>query len=371
MISVPEAQIDDLRRRVSQTRWPQEVDGPTWDRGVPVSYLRPIAEHWAQAFDWRSWEERLNAVPQYVTEIDGQRLHFLHARSAEVSALPLILTHGWPGSVFEFLSVLGPLTDPAKHGGDPADAFHIVAPSLPGFGFSVPLSETGWTHARIARCWAVLMQRLNYKRYGAQGGDSGFLISPELGRIASGEVVGVHINGGLELPPPDLDASGFDPADVRRITLAHRLRRDAVGYAEIQGTRPKTLSFALTDSPVGLLAWILDKVRDWTDPALDLPELAIPLDHLLANVSLYWFSGTAGTSAHLYYETRNTPAASERSLVPTGVAVFPSDTTLRVDMERRHNLVHWSEFDRGGHFAAMEAPDLLVADMRSFFRPLR
>ena len=370
-IDIQEDEILDLRQRVLRTRWPEETGGDGWRRGVPVAYLQPIAEYWARQFEWRPWEARLNRLGQCITTIDGQRIHFLHVRSRESGAMPIILTHGWPGSVLEFVDILGPLTDPAGHNGHRVDAFHVVIPSVPGFGYSIPLSETGWTHARIARAWAELMRRLDYHRYGAQGGDTGFLVSPKLGPIAPESVAGVHVNGGLEPPPPALNPADLSPDENRRLEATRSLFLDGGGYAEIQGTRPKTLAFALTNSPVALLAWILDKVHDWTDPAHDLPELAIPLDHLLANVSLYWFTKTASTSAHLYYETRHAPADFYRWPVTMGVAAFPTDSMLRSEMERRFNIVRWTEFRRGGHFAAMEAPDLLVEEMREFFRPLR
>jgi pimeloyl-ACP methyl ester carboxylesterase len=342
---------------------------------VPVDYLKGLADRW-RSYDWRAWEARLNAFPQFTTEIDGQTIHFLHVRSQEPAAIPLILTHGWPGSVVEFLKVIGPLTDPRAHGGSPSDAFHVVAPSLPGFGFSTPVREPGWIHGRIARAWATLMQRLGYDRYGAQGGDTGWIVSPELGRVAPEQVIGVHVNGGLEFPPGDLaELERLTDAERTRLAAAEHLRREATGYAAIQSTRPQTLAYALNDSPVGQLAWIVDKFRDWTDPAHDLPEGAVDIDQLLTDVTLYWLTGTGASSAHLYYEVRR--ERSERKLppepsgVPTGFAVFPTDPVIRRFAEREHNVVHWSEFSRGGHFAAMEAPDLLVGDIRDFFRRFR
>ncbi|HEY1180644.1 MAG TPA: epoxide hydrolase [Phytomonospora sp.] len=366
--STPPEALDDLRRRLDATRWPAEIPGTGWERGVPVGYLRRLARLWRH-HDWPAWEARLNAHPQFTTEIDGQHLHFLHVRSPEPGALPLILTHGWPGSVVEFLDVVGPLADPRAHGGDPADAFHVVPPSLPGFGYSTPLLP-GWNHARIARAWAVLMDRLGYERYGAQGGDTGSLVSPELGRIAPDRVVGVHVNGGLAFPEGDL--GGLSPRERARIAAAERLRATGTGYADLQSTKPQTVAYALNDSPVGQLAWIAEKFREWTDPARDLPEDAVPVGHLLANATLYWLTGTGATSAHLYYEVRAAPVDPPGpGGVPTGVAVFPTDPAIRRLMERDHNVVHWSEFDRGGHFAALEAPELLVGDVRAFFRTLR
>ncbi|MEV6268236.1 epoxide hydrolase family protein [Kribbella sp. NPDC051936] len=368
-IAVPEADVADLRERLARIRWPRQLPSSGWERGVPVEYLRTVAERWA-AYDWRAWEARLNEYPQYTTEIDGQTIHFLHARSPEPDALPLIVTHGWPGSVAEFLDVLGPLTDPAAYGGDPRDAFHVVAPSVPGHGFSVPLTS-GWNHTRIAHAWADLMRRLGYERYGAQGGDTGSVVSPLVGQVDPTHVVGVHINGGLAFPPLEPgDRDQLDETEREHLAAAERLRAVGTGYADLQGTRPQTVSFGLSDSPVGQLAWILEKFWEWTDPARELPEDAVDLDHLLTDVSIYWFTNTSATSANLYYENRSA-ADDVRPGVPTGVAVFPTDPAIRRVLDRRHHIVQWSEFTRGGHFAALEAPGLLVDDIRAFFRLVR
>ena len=379
-IEIPQPDIDDLHDRLRRIRWPRPLPDARWDRslpdgrwerGVPVEYLRSVVDRWLE-YDWREWEARLNAYPQYLTRIDDQPIHFLHARSPEPDALPLILTHGWPGSVAEFLEIIGPLTDPRSYGADPADAFHVVAPSVPGHGFSVPLEQPGWNHERIARAWAVLMSRLGYSRYGAQGGDTGSVVSPLLGRIDPEHVVGVHINGGLAFPnarPGDLD--DLDPRDQAKLRAAEHVRRTGTGYAELQSTKPQTVSFALSDSPVGQLAWILEKFHDWTDPARPLPEDAVALGHLLTDVSIYWFTNTSATSANLYYENRAVASGTFRSAVPTGVAVFPTDPAIRHILEREHTITHWTEYDRGGHFAALEAPDLLIDDIRAFFRTVR
>ncbi|MEV4342105.1 epoxide hydrolase family protein [Streptomyces sp. NPDC049590] len=371
-IDVPPHALADLRDRLRRTRWPTTTPDTGWSRGVPADYLKDLVRYWTDDYDWRTWEARLNAFPQSVTDIDGQRIHFLHVRSPEPDALPLVLTHGWPGSVVEFLDVIGPLTDPRAHGADPADAFHVVAPSLPGFGFSVPLAEPGWDYGRTARAWAELMERLGYRRYGAQGGDSGSVISPELGRYAPEHVVGVHIHGGLDFPslgPAEVAALGAD--ERARLAAADVIRREGTGYSALQSTRPQTPAYALNDSPVGQLAWIIEKFKEWTDPARELPEDAVDRDVLLTNATLYWLTGTGASSAHVYYEERVASRPVRPSPVPTGVAVFPSDPAVRSVLEREHRIVHWSEFSRGGHFAALEAPDLLVADTRAFFRPLR
>ncbi|MDX3227369.1 epoxide hydrolase [Streptomyces sp. ME19-01-6] len=370
-IEVPQAQLDGLRDRLAATRWPDELPGVGWSYGVPVDYARRLAEYWRTGFDWRAAEARLNAFPQFTTRIDGQNIHFLHARSPEPDALPLIMTHGWPGSVAEFLEVIGPLTDPAAHGGESADAFDVVVPSIPGFGFSGPTTEPGWDLNRVAGAWAELMRRLGYDRYGAQGGDSGAVISPMLGRADAEHVVGVHVNGGLGFPTGDpAEFEGLTEAELAR--LGQYQDQDRAGYAVIQATRPQTLAFGLHDSPAAQLAWIAEKFKEWTDPARELPEDAVDVDQLLTDISIYWFTGTAASSARLYKETQKAwGAAAEYSALPHGVAVFPGDPGVRRIAEREHKVVHWSEFDRGGHFAAMEAPDLLIEDIRSFFRTVR
>jgi pimeloyl-ACP methyl ester carboxylesterase len=372
-VDIPQADLDDLRDRLARTRWPRELPGAGWERGVPLDYLKALAEYWTTTYDWRRYEALLNEFPQFTTPIDGQKIHFLHVRSPEPQALPLIVTHGWPGSIVEFLDIIGPLTDPAAHGGDPADAFHVVAPSIPGFGFSGPITETGWDTARVARAWAELMSRLGYTRYGAQGGDTGALVSPQLGRIDTGHVVGVHVNNLLTFPsgqPGEMD--DLNDAEHKRLELMQRWQNEMSGYAILQSTRPQTLAYALTDSPVGQLAWVVEKFKEWTDPAAKLPEDAVDRDRLLTDVTLYWLTATAGSSANIYYEgAKSWGQTSEPSGVPTGVAVFPMDITIKNIAEREHNIVHWSEFDRGGHFAAMEAPDLLIDDVRMFFRQLR
>ncbi|WP_141583395.1 epoxide hydrolase family protein [Actinomadura sp. WMMA1423] len=369
-IEIPQADLDDLHDRLARTRWPEDLPGTGWSYGVPSSYARELAEYWRTGYDWRRHEAALNEYPQFTTEIDGQNIHFLHVRSPEPDALPLILTHGWPGSIAEFMKILGPLTDPRAHGGDPSDAFHVVAPSLPGFAFSGPTRETGWTLRRVARTWAELMTRLGYDRYGAQGGDTGSLVSPELGRVAPDNVIGVHVNGALGFPT-------FTPEEAEGLTEAEQARlaiytdQDRAGYAMIQSTRPHTLAFGLHDSPAGQMAWIAEKFKEWTDPAHDLPHQAVDRDQMLTNITIYWLTGTAGSSARLYKEgAAHWGKPTEKSNVPTGVAVFPGDAGIRRIAERDHNVTHWSEFPKGGHFAAMETPDLLLTDIRSFFHQL-
>jgi epoxide hydrolase len=376
-IQVPQADLDDLRDRLARTRWPDELPDLGWTRGVPLGYLKDLAAYWADGYDWPKQQARLNELPQFTTTIDGQRIHFLHVRSPEPDALGLILTHGWPGSVVEFLDVIGPLSDPRAHGGDPADAFHLVIPSLPGHGFSGPTREPGWTTDRVAAAWKELMARLGYRRYGAQGGDWGAFVAPQLGRVDPDHVVGVHLNaatlGFIPFGPvsPEELATFTDAEKQRLERLKVSTAGPGNGYFEVQATRPQTLAYGLTDSPVGQLAWIVERFKEWTHAA-NVPEDAVDRDQLLTNVMLYWLTGTAGSSAELYYENMHAGFVPPQPVtVPVGVAVFAEDYAIRRYGEQGHNIVHWTEFDRGGHFAAMEAPDLLVGDVRSFFRGLR
>jgi pimeloyl-ACP methyl ester carboxylesterase len=370
-IDIPQADLDDLRDRLGRTRWPDQLPGVGWDYGIALDDVRELAEYWRTGYDWRAWERRLNSFPQFTTEIDGQTVHFLHVRSASPGALPLIMTHGWPGSIVEFTEVIGPLTHPGAHGGDPGDAFDLVVPSIPGFGFSGPTRDRGWNVSRVARAWDELMRRLGYERYGAQGGDWGSQTSRELGVLVPDHVVGVHLN---TLPP--YAARGSDPDDLddrdrERVERLRRFRLTGSGYGAVQATRPQTVGYGLTDSPAGQLAWIAEKFGEWTDGGLT----AVDRDQMLTNISVYWLTRTAGSSARLYYEAARSgglgPPAP--STAPTGVAVFPAEIAppVRRLAEQTNHIVHWSEFDRGGHFAAMEEPDLLVGDVREFFRLVR
>ncbi|KOV53947.1 epoxide hydrolase [Streptomyces sp. AS58] len=383
-LDIPQRDLDDLHDRLDRTRWPEELPGTGWAYGVPLEYLRDLARYWRQEYDWRAAEARINEWPQYTTTIDGANVHFAHVRSPEPDATPLVVTHGWPGSVVEFLDVVGPLTDPVAHGGDRADAFHVVVPGIPGFGLSGPTRDTGWEAGRVADAWAELMARLGYERFGAQGGDWGAAISRELGRAHPDRVIGVHLNllpGAQAATEPTPEQLAELAPDQRERALASWRRwsawsADGTGYAVLQATRPQTLAYALTDSPVGQLAWIVEKFKEWTDSA-ELPEEAVDRDRLLTNVMLYWLTGTAGSSARIYYErahaTGRKAALKEPSSAPTAVALFPAELQipLRHLAERTENIVRWTEFDRGGHFASLEEPDLLVEDVRAFFRQVR
>jgi pimeloyl-ACP methyl ester carboxylesterase len=374
-IEVPRAQLNDLHARLDLTRWPDELPDAGWDYGASLPYVRDLADYWRNAYDWREHEATLNEIPQFITEIDGAQVHFLHVRSPEPEAMPLILTHGWPGSIVEFLGLIGPLSDPRAEGGDPADAFHLVIPSLPGFGFSGPTHDKGWNVNRVARAWAELMRRLGYERYAAQGGDMGALITPALGRVAPESVIGIHVNAAAVGFQP----LGAVPEDVQaQLTDEERQRLgafddDGTGYRAIQSTRPQTLAYGLTDSPVGQLAWIIEKFKEWSSPSAELPEDAVDRDTLLTNVMLYWLTGTAGSAARMYYESSQVTDwfPTTNSGVPTAVANFAGDTAIRRFAEEANTIVRWSEFDGGGHFAALEAPVLLTGDVREFFRSLR
>ena len=375
-VDIPQEDLDDLHDRLGRTRWPDELPGVGWNYGVPQGYLKGLAEYWRTSYDWREHEAKLNEFPQFTTTIDGQNIHFLHVRSPEPDAFPLVLTHGWPGSVVEFLDVIGPLADPRAHGGKAADAFHLVIPSIPGFGFSGPTLEAGWTEQRIAAAFAELMHRLGYERYGAQGGDVGAGVSPDLGRVDPEHVAGIHVNaatvGFMPFPPlDDAELAQLTDSEKARVRRIGEFMAEGFGYAQIQSTRPQTLAYGLTDSPVGQLAWIVDKFKEWTHPSDELPEEAIDRDRMLTNVMLYWLTGTAGSSARLYYEGAHSGHWPQPSGVPTGVAVFAEDIAIRSYAKQSNKIVHWSEFDSGGHFAAMEAPDLLVGDVRGFFRRFR
>ena len=378
-IEIPEAALRDLRERLGRARFPDEIPGIGWSRGVPLDYLKDLAQYWADGFDWRRQEAKLNELPQFTTEIDGQNVHFLHVRSPEPGALPLIVCHGYPGSVVEFMNIIGPLADPVSHGGDAADAFHVVAPSLPGFGFSTPVRESGWEMARTARAFAELMNRLGYKRYGAQGGDVGSGIVGMLAGFERDRVAGVHTNsdplaviGALDyLPEGAARLAGLSEEDRAAVERARALTDAGSGYLKLQSNRPQTIAYSLTDSPVGQLAWIVENFREWTDATVELPEAAVDLDQLLTNVSVYWFTGTGASAANFLYETGHSTEWGAPGTAPQGWALFAAQPFVREMMDPQHEIEHWSEFDRGGHFAAMETPDLLVSDVRKFFRALR
>ncbi|MCG5216706.1 epoxide hydrolase family protein [Streptosporangium sp. KLBMP 9127] len=408
-IDIPQAQLDDLGARLANTRWPEELPGVGWSRGVPLGYLKDLAEYWRTGYDWRAHEAALNEHPQYLTTIDEQNIHFLHVLSPEPDATPLLLLHGWPGGVTDFLDVIGPLSDPRAHGGDPAAAFHLVIPSLPGFGFSTPLAGPGMSAARMAGVLVQLMSRLGYERYGVHGYDTGSWVAPEMGKQDPDRVAGIHVNALITFPiGAEGEMDGLSEVEQRRWQAMQNFND---GYLQCNSKRPQTVTYGLHDSPVGQLAWIVEKFKELTDPEDGLPEDSVDRDRILTDVSLYWLTGTAGSAAQIYYEEisanawsaeaagdwsadsgDSTEAAADwghgegegagsegaeewagpqRGTVPTGVLVSTNDVTIRRWAERDHHVVRWTELSKGGHFLAMEAPDVLVDDVRDFFLKVR
>ncbi len=373
VIDVADEVLDDLRRRLRDTRWPEAELVDDWSQGTPLAYLREVCAYWADDYDWRAREAALNRFAQCTTSIDGLELHAVHVRSPHPDAVPLLLSHGWPGSIVEFHKVIGPLTDPTAHGGDAADAFHVVAPSLPGFGFSAKPRVTGWGVERIAASFATLMSRLGYDRYVAQGGDWGSAITTEIGATDPAHCAAIHLTMAMGLTAaPTAAATAPSAAEKRAIERAEHHRRWDSGYSKQQSTRPQTVGYGLVDSPAAQAAWILEKFWAWTD-CDGHPENVLTRDELLDNVMLYWVPATGASSARLYWESfRRRPRSPVT--VPTGFASFPHEIVppVRAWVEAAFpNLVHWSEHDRGGHFAALEVPDRFVEELRSFARCLR
>jgi pimeloyl-ACP methyl ester carboxylesterase len=377
-IAVPDADLADLRARLNRTRWPEPETVDDWSQGVPLAYLRDLCRYWARQYDWRATEARLNALPQYRTEIDGLGIHFLHVRSPHPDALPLIITHGWPGSVIEFLKVIGPLTDPVAHGGDPADAFDVVCPSLPGYGLSDKPAGPGWGVERIAAAWAVLMARLGYERYGAQGGDWGTSVTTSLGQQDAVHLAGIHLTPPIAAPDPDTFDDLTETEQAALAALEHAQAAES-GYSAEMATKPQTVGYGLVDSPAALCAWIVEKFRTWTDCDGDIGNV-LTRDEILDDVTLYWLTGTGASSGRLYWESfaqvsdwfsRTTTDTVD---VPTGASIFPKEIprpSRRWAAKRYTDIRHWHELDRGGHFAAFEQPDLYVDELRTFFRLVR
>jgi pimeloyl-ACP methyl ester carboxylesterase len=365
-IEIPQADLDYLHDRLANARWPGELPGVGWTRGIPLSYLQELAEYWRTGHDWRAREAELNQHSQFITEIDGQRIHFLHVRSDQPEAKPLLITHGFPSSVAEFVHLIEPLVDPAD-----GPAFHVVAPSLPGYAFSTPLGATGWSMGRTARAWIQLMGRLGYRRYGVHGGDIGGGVSGMVASLDGEHVIGVHVvtdpltaaNVATFLPGMAESLDESDPVDKLIMTRMAEFRTDGSGYLAIQNTRPQTIGYGLVDSPLLQLAWIAEKFEAWTD-------LPINRDQLLTTVSLYWFTGSGATAAHTLYEQAHSSDWGAPAAVPQGFAVFGADETVRKLVPAPPDA-HWTEFERGKHFPAMEAPSELAADLQAFFGPLQ
>jgi microsomal epoxide hydrolase len=373
-IDVPEPLLVDLRERLLRARWPGEIPGSGWEYGTNLAYLRELVDYWRTAYDWRLHERELNRFRHYRALVDGIGLHFIHERGAGPNPLPLLLIHGWPGSVYEFSTVIPRLADPARFGGDPADSFDVIAPSLPGYGFSDPARERGFNIRRMGDLLARLMELLGYPRFLAQGGDWGAVIASYLGSAYLDRLLGIHLNMLGAGPHPE-DRVNLSPAELAFLKEAEKFQRDGAGYQWIQGTRPQTLAYGLNDSPVGLAAWLVEKFRAWTDCDGEV-ERRLSKDRMLTLITIYWATQTIDSSMRLYYEERHHPwrlRKGERIRVPTGIAAFPREIFRppREWAERVYNVVRWTALPSGGHFAAMEEPEALVAEIRTFARQLR
>jgi pimeloyl-ACP methyl ester carboxylesterase len=370
-VHVDHVVLGDLHHRLAHARLPDQIEGTGWEYGMPMEYLRQLVEYWRDSYDWRSEESRLNGFDHYRTSIDSQVIHFIHAESAHPDARPLLLIHGWPGSIVEFLDVIPRLTDPESYGGQPSDAFHVIVPSLPGYGFSEPPRSPGWDVPRIARAFIELMARLEYPSYFAQGGDWGAQVTTWIGALDPEHCAAIHLNMAPGLPPEAPEAlTDQEQADL---VSMKQFTKDESGYAIEQGTKPQTVGVALNDSPAGLLAWIVEKFRSWSDSD-GHPEPTFRRDQLLTNVMLYWVTQTAASSARLYWETGHSSAGSPPFVsVPTGVARYPKEVLRwpRSWVERQCNVVYWETMPRGGHFPAMEQPELFVDDLRRYFSTIR
>jgi pimeloyl-ACP methyl ester carboxylesterase len=370
-VSIPDAEIDDVKQRLARTRWPDPQTVDDWSQGVRVENARALVDHWERGYDWRRLASELNRFPQFLTGIDGLDIHFIHVRSRNPDAMPLLLTHGWPGSVVDFLKLIGPLTDPASFGGDPADSFDVVVPSLPGFGFSGKPTETGWNVPRIASAWAELMKRLGYPRWAAHGGDWGAVVTTALGAMRPEGLLGIHLNTQFAFPAQIPDT--LSPEERHAVDTLALYTGELGGSNHLQGTRPETVGFALADSPAGQAAWIYEKFQSKTDNQ-GLAEDALGIDDMLDLISLYWFTNSAASSGRIYWENRSATFAGPKLTLPVAVTVFPKDIPRlpRSWIEDTYsNLIHYGEADRGGHFAALEQPETLVGEIRTGLRTLR
>jgi epoxide hydrolase len=371
-IEIADAALTDLHNRLAGTRWPEREAVDDWSQGIPLAYVQELCAYWRSDYDWRRAERQLNAIPGFRTELDGLDIHFLHARSPHADALPLLITHGWPGSIVELLNVIGPLADPAAHGGDPSDAFHVVCPSLPGYGFSDKPARHGWSIERIASAWTELMARLGYARYGVQGGDWGGVVTMEIGARGGDQLAGIHVNTPLADPAALRALGDLTEQEQRALESFGRYRRWDSGYSKQQSTRPQTVGYGLVDSPAALCAWIVEKFWSWSD-CDGHPENAFTRDQLLDNVMLYWLPAAGASSARLYWESFNRRDFPEIA-VPSGCSIFPKEIfgiSRRWAETRFKDLRYWNELDRGGHFAAFEQPALFLDELRAFFRLVR
>jgi len=372
-VHVPQAALDDLKERLANARWPDKEPVTDWSQGVPLAKAQALVEYWRTRYDWRRAESSLNALPQFRTQIDGLGIYFIHVRSKHENALPIVVTHGWPGSVLEFLEVIGPLVDPTAYGGKADDAFHVVVPSLPGFGFSDKPAEPGWRLPRIATAWAVLMARLGYSHYIAQGGDWGAGVSSWMAKQRPPGLAAIHLNLPILFPPPPPPPSGYTAEEQAALAQLGKHASDRFGYAAIQGTRPQTLGYGLADSPVGQAMWIYEKFQAWSDNKGD-PAEAISVDHMLDDITLYWLTDTAASSARLYYESFAKDFVRMPLELPVAVSIFKGDIFAPPKVwgeETYSKLFYWNEVPKGGHFAALEQPELFVAELRRSFAQVR
>ncbi|MCH5584524.1 epoxide hydrolase [Shimazuella sp. AN120528] len=373
-IQISSSKLQELNERLGKTIWPGEWENDNWNAGPTLEFVKKNVEHLLTEYDWRKYETQINQYPQYTTEIDGQNIHFLHIRSTEKNAIPLLLIHGWPGSFVEFLKVIEPLTNPVAHGRNASDAFHLVIPSLPGFGFSVPIREAGWNNGRIANAFIELMERLGYEKYGVQGADAGAIIGPELARLAPEKVIGLHVNaatmGFIPMGPIDpSDMETLSEMEKGRLQRLQKFMSEQFGFNFIHSHRPQALAFGISDSPAGLLSWISELFTGFGESVH-----AVDRDLFLTNFLIYWFTGTAASSIRLYYENAHDPnawAPKENAGVPTAVANFKDDVAIRKYAEQANHIVRWTDYDQGGHYAVLEIPDVWLDDVAAFFRNFR
>ena len=370
-LAVPESDLEDLRRRLRATRWPEPETPDDWSQGTPLLYMQDICHYWADNYNWRTCEDLLNGWDQFQTEVDGVDIHFLHLKSPHAEAVPLLITHGWPGSILEFRHVLGPLVNPVAYGGNAEDAFHVIAPSLPGYGFSGKPATTGWSINNIAEAWVQLMARLGYQEYVAQGGDWGSMVARQVGLQDETHCIGIHLNM-ISVRPGPATMDNLTEFEKKALSAAKHYKDWDSGYSKQQSTRPQTLGYSLADSPLGQAAWIIEKYWAWTD-CNGHPENVLSRDEMLDNITVYWLTNSAASSARLYWESFGKKSADTLS-VPVGCSLFPKEifsASRRWAEKTFANIIHWNELDKGGHFAAMEQPEIFVDELRACFRKIR
>ena len=372
-IAASDEALDDLQRRLRATRWPEREVVDDWSQGIPLAYVQEVCAYWAEKYDWRATEKRMNAFPQFMTELDGLDIHFVHARSPEPNALPLVITHGWPGSIVEFHKVIEPLTNPVKFGGSASDAFHVVAPALPGYGWSAKPATNGWSVEKVGDAWAALMARLGYSRYVAQGGDWGAAVTGAIGSQDPEHCAAIHLNMVIGVRPDPETMNDLTEREKSAIAGLQYYQDWDSGYSKEQSTRPQTVGYGLVDSPAGLAAWILEKFWAWTD-CDGHPENALTRDEMLDDIMFYWLPAAGASSARLYWESFGRPGRGGAIKVPVGASIFPREifrASRRWAEKRFDKIIHWNELDKGGHFAAFEQPEVFVNEVRTCFRAVR